>query len=83
MSKTAKEMFAEQGLDLVMDNKIAIGYVDSVDGFGIFFRKVIKSYSMRIPDRIMNAYIEVDIAISMELHKAIHQQLRELGWLNE
>lgn len=82
MPKTAKEMFEEQGLNLVMDNKVAVVYEDT-DGIGIFFRKLFESYSMSIPEELMDAFIEGEIAISMEIHKAIHQQLRELGWLDE
>ena len=68
MPKTAKEMFEELGFKKIDTSDSTILYVRGFDE--VWFNIPLKSYS--------SLY-----RITIELHKAIHQQLKELGWLDE
>lgn len=78
---TAQEIFKKIGFNLCVNDKFHLIYRTKHDKNGAnndpfnwdyidFYRKE-KTYSTDI----------VQLDINMELHKAIHQQLIELGWI--
>lgn len=69
---TAKEMFEKLDLKLSVDNYLMIEYVNKYDSSVIVFSKERKTYMMT-----HKCYDE----ISVEMHKAISKQIKELGWL--
>jgi len=69
----AKEMFEELGFEFVDENRysgVCIIYRKPYSKVEVFFIKSVKTYCL---------YNSRDV--SVELHKAITQQLKELGWL--
>jgi hypothetical protein len=66
--KTAKEMFEELGYRKMDTSAPTIAYVRVFDE--IWFNTNRKTYS--------SLY-----GIGIDVHKAIHQQMKELGWLDE
>ena len=71
---TAREMFEKNGYKLVVDNDVVIVY--SARLTSIKFNKLLEGYE---------AFYRDDCCanmIFMGVHKAIHQQLLELGWLD-
>jgi hypothetical protein len=68
---TAKEMFAECGLTEIADfEHYIVVYDQNSDDLSITFYKGLKYYE-----------VSDGGAVDMELHKAITQKLKELGWL--
>lgn len=66
----AKEMFEELGGQLEVGiNGVFWWYVD--DGFVKFTKTDCQSYETNLE------------IINIDIHKAIHQQMKELGWLDE
>jgi hypothetical protein len=68
---TAEEMFAECGLDTIVTfPHYFVVYGQNSDDLSITFYKGLKCYE-----------VSDGGAVDMELHKAITQKLKELGWL--
>lgn len=82
MNKTAKEMFEKVGMKCALNNSIALIYGDEY-GTGICFSKVHKSYTLSVPDELLEAFKDGEIKIDMKIHNAICQQCNELGWTEE
>ena len=82
LNKTAKEMFEEVGMKCTLNNDIALIYGDE-NGIGIYFSKPYKSYTLSIPDELIEDFEDGGIKIDMKMHKAIYQQCRELGWVRD
>lgn len=82
MNKTAKEMFEKVGMKCASNNDIALIYGDE-NGIGIYFSKPYKSYTLSIPDELIEDFEDGGIKIDMKMHKAICQQCNELGWTEE
>lgn len=83
MNKTAKEMFEELGYnhDVILEDQINYRKTFRKTGckFNITFDLVHKECCMNIDEE--HKYIEVSVDVA-EL-KAIYQQMKELGWLDE
>jgi hypothetical protein len=73
--KTAKEMFEELGYEPTKTIIDVFGYTKKGVCF-IWFYTQTKQYRCR--DLIYDG-----MTLSIEEHKAIHQQMKELGWLDE
>lgn len=83
---TAKEMFEELGFIFIAESKRGVSYLqsekceiypyDKNDEIQVTFYKEVECYVCRSMD-----YEKGDLLIKAELHKAIHQQMKELGWL--
>lgn len=76
VNKTAKEMFEE------------LGYKQDVYTYQIMYRNQISLTNVRIVNFDMQRKIVLSyncdlnpIGFDVEIHKAIHKQLLELGWL--
>lgn len=82
MNKTAKEMFEKVGMKCALNNSIALVYVDE-NGIAIYFSKSYKSYTLSIPDELSEDFKYGAVKIDMKIHKAICQQCKELGWIEE
>ena len=84
--KTAKEMFEELGYH-IETNKFNLFYKRENDSLTIIF--YLKEKYVRIVEEHyigelgLYEYLGIDYPITVELHKAIHQQMKELGWLDE
>lgn len=72
---TAKEMFEELGYEKLNTSDSAIGYQKGYDNY-IWFYLGSQKY-------ISNTGFNYKRGISLDEHKAIHQQLKELRWLDE
>lgn len=79
---TAKEMFEKLGYKLRQNDNFFIQYNNFFDDDAtISFCKIDKKYTC-----FYGEYEEEDVdlrEITIEEHKAITQQLKELGWLDE
>ena len=76
---TAREMFEELGYNIVYENNDYLEYV-RIDPF--VYRSLIKfDYGRQIVFK-RNSNL-LPLGVTSEEHKAIHQQLKELGWLDE
>ena len=80
---TAKEMFEELGFELNTDNEFVRSYRikhdENFSGEDPFNWDYINFY---IKDKTYNVDIMIG-DVDIKLHKAIHQQLKELGWLDD
>ena len=78
--KTAKEMFESLGF-------VNYNFEDEINyqNEDIFVRFLLSDKEYRcFSDEIINGDWErSDISVDIDLHKAINQQLKELGWLDE
>lgn len=70
MSKSAREMFADLGYEEDWDNEYGIRYSNEEDDSYIYFYRYWQT-------------IEVLHDITIKELKAINQQIKELGWLDE
>ena len=85
MEKTAKEMFEELGFD-----------ISNVENFGLFYKikdypliiifdleekhvRIVEEHY--IGELGLYEYLPIYYPITVELHKAIHKQMQELGWI--
>ena len=78
---TAKEMFKNLGYYLYRNGDLELSYRKCCDGLEEIFTFWLntKEYNSIFCDRE-----EIDIRdITFEEHKAIHQQCKELGWLDD
>lgn len=76
----AKEMFENLDFVEVARTNKGLWYQNSRNNDFIFFDLEEKEYS----SWCCNDYADyITREISVDLHKAIHQQLKELGWLDE
>ncbi|MDD5293737.1 MAG: hypothetical protein PHW40_05445 [Candidatus Izemoplasmatales bacterium] len=74
----AKEMFKELGYEFVDEKRHFdwyITYKKPWSGTSVFFLKTSKTYN------VYNLRGQAVVDVSIELHKAITQQMKELGWL--
>ena len=88
MNKPAKEMFKELGYKLDYEGDTLIEYrkyfykdtdYSNTDGFAVAsFDLTDKEYFVEYFDSNEDNYV---VAVSVDLHKAIVQQVKELGWL--
>lgn len=77
MSKTATEMFEKLGfIKKYYRNGLCLCYEKGY--FSVYFEINKKTYNS-----IDQAVIDEIAEITPQLHKAIHKQLEELGWLDE
>lgn len=77
MSKTAEEMFKELGFEEIKKtNSNTIRYVKGHE-YRVMFYLFYKNY-----DVCQYGNYGEDI-VDIELHNAIHKQIKELGWLDE
>lgn len=87
----AREMFEEQGFDIKksyderMVTYICIQLIgDYENHYGITFNLESKSYHIWYYGfNKGQSYHNSNLSINAKLHKAIHQQMKELGWLDE
>ena len=79
--KTAKEMFEVLGYEQTTNNKDYLEFVNySEDETGTCYKTICfikESKVFYCDDHYCSMYVDV------ETYKAIHQQLKELGWLDE
>lgn len=78
---TAKEMFEALGYHLHINDRLEVCYDKFCDS-------VHEQITFWLKNREYNSCFfdgeEIDIRdITLEEHKAIHQQLKELGWIND
>lgn len=84
VNKTAKEMFEELGY-YVETEKFALFYKRKNHPLTIIF--YLKEKYVRIAEEHyigelgLYEYLAIDNPITIELHKAIHRQMEEIGWL--
>lgn len=75
---SAQEMFQKQGFRLIENSDRIIEYFyDICDGNGIGVRFYKFDHSYKIYS------IGFNCSVSVKLHNAIHQQLKELNWMDE
>lgn len=83
-NKTAKEMFEKLGFYIEIGN-FDLFYKIKNDSLTIIF--YLKEKYVRIVEEHyigelgLYEYLASDYPITVELHKAIHKQMKELGWL--
>lgn len=77
MDKTAKEMFAEIGFEQVK-HTYAFLYIHE-NGMKILFDFFDERYVYGIPMGEVKEK-ECSICVGYGVHRAIHQQMKELGW---
>ena len=85
--KTAKEMFEELGYecDISCDGILYAKYIDLKDDVAIchiHFDKVDKTIEKDVSGAMFNMK-HYNSKITLEEYIAIHQQMKELGWLDE
>ena len=78
MSK-ADKLFEELGYSK-SENEEEIVYILK-DSWTLYFGKVFKEYCMH--DYPNNELIGCGVSITIKEHKAIHEKMKELGWLDE
>ena len=73
---TAKEMFEKLSFKQIEEDEYSLKYYSNEIYYDVtvYFNKEKQSY-------IVTYNIEIPRSITLELHKAIHQQMKELGWL--
>lgn len=78
----AKEMFEELGFKDTNSDESKINYVidKNIHGY-VRFYLMDRLYSVWTSD-VCNKYIAY-APVPIEWHKAIHQQMKELGWLDD
>jgi len=80
----AKEMFEELGYEQIINNDSLIEYKDYSHGDGdyayVSFIRMWKEYEVGYYDDYENKRREPTV-VSIEEHKAITQQMKELGWI--
>lgn len=78
--KTAKEMFEELGF---MQEKYIIEILYTrANGMKILFNIFDEGYAYGVPS-IENEEKENSLCVGIKVHKAIHQQMVELGWIKD
>lgn len=78
--KTAREMFKELGF-VNYNFEDEINYQN--EDICVRFLLTDKEYHCFIDEIINGSWERSDISVDIDLHKAINQQLKELGWLDE
>lgn len=81
----AKEMFEELGFEIVPTIESVVRYrKDKITGFVVikFDKEMKKAYGNEF-HKINGRYQKKFIPKEDNLKKAIHQQMKELGWLDE
>ena len=73
---TAKEMFEKMSFKQIEEDEYSLKYYSNERYYDVdvYFNKENQTY-------IVVYDIEFPRFITLELHKAIHQQMKELGWL--
>ena len=80
---SAKEMFEQLGFKDTNSDEAILNYVISngkIQGY-VRFYILEREYTVWTSD-VCNKYLRYS-PVPVEWHKAIHQQLKELGWLDE
>lgn len=80
MEKTAKEMFGELGFKCA--KYVFVQVYENESGIKIKFDILDRNYTFGVPVEPTKEKYR-SLIVGNSIHKAIHQQMKELGWLDE
>lgn len=80
LAKTAKEMFEELGFNCV--NYDFVRLYENKSGMKIKFDFLDRNYTFGVPVELTKEKYW-SLIVGNSIHKAIHQQMKEFGWLDE
>lgn len=79
---TAQKMFEELGLELYEKaDKNKVWYVTKDRHNGVYWRIVFYLFDQTYTIWSDQKCIDYQVHIDTKIHKAIHQQMKELGWI--